>query len=67
MSQEPITVKRGEIYKVPGVGRIKVLGVRRAVTPPRMTYKRLRRRGVAVRWLSWREGAWRLPAGWERL
>lgn len=75
-NKNPITVRRGETYKVPRSGKqaayVLVLGVRKNGGQPKVTYRRVSRSGkrrpgesVNVRWLTFREGAWRLPESWS--
>lgn len=72
-----ITARRGEIYRVPRVGKpaayVRILGVRRG-DQPKVRYRRVTKAGgrrsgelEALRWLQWREGAWRLPADWLKV
>ncbi len=69
-----IAVKSGETYKVPRAGKpaafVKLVRVRKG-DQPKVTYERVTRSGgkrpgesVNVRWLTFRDGAWRLPENW---
>ena len=73
--KEPITVRSGEVYRVPRIGKqaafVRILRVTKG-QQPKVAYRRVTRTGgkrygelVTRRWLSFMDGAWRLPAGWE--
>jgi hypothetical protein len=65
MKNTTITVRRGQIYKV-GRKTIKITGISRG-HQPKATYTRVaagsgrKYPGRYRAWLTWRDGAWRLP------
>jgi hypothetical protein len=75
MKKERITVACGQTYRVPRRGKqaayVRITRVTKG-QQPKVSYRRVTRSGrkrsgemVLRRWLSFFEGAWRLPPDWE--